>query len=429
MRILFSLAVLFFASSATAQNWALLNIPFSARFDDVFFVNDSLGWTCNALGQIYRTPDGGKTWTLQFQSDNYMRSIEFSDASHGYCGGLAVGEPMYKTTDGGQTWVNISSDIPGITGGICGISCAGNGVVYGCGQWSAPAYVIKSTDNGNSWQKITLDSLATRLVDIYFTSPDTGWVSGTGAPISVGGVIIKTTDGGAHWKVLHQTGVNNDYVWKLQRIDDSIWVGSIERVYSPQANTQILRSTDNGETWNHQVVYPVHARLQMVGFLTPLHGWTGNDLLFETQDGGVTWQVVTIPQGGSYNRFWRFNDHSAIVTGNALFKYSAPVSVGTPPFQTPFKTPLNGDFHQLQVNPNPNRGQMDIRVQLNQKTQVILKIYSTDGRFEQTIWTGEHLAGEYHFPVNLTSCNSGAYVVYLKTNHGAQYVVTVVDKS
>lgn len=426
MRFSLFFTFLFTATGLNAQNWTALDIPVSIRYDDVFFIDDSLGWACSGDGEIYHTKDAGQTWKIQHSGISYLRSIEFADKNHGYCGGLSALESLFKTTDGGEHWDNITDEVPGLTGGICGLSCPGGGYVYGCGRWSTPAYVIKSADNGQTWQKILLDSLATRLVDAYFTSPDTGWVSGTASPASAGGVILKTTDGGASWKTIHTTNVASDYIWKLQRLDTERWFASIERQFTSTESTEILKSTDNGESWSAVQVFPTVEHLQMVGFLTPLHGWTGDDKLFETTDGGASWQQVnaSIPFGGNFNRFWRFSDNRAMMTGNGLYRYNNPVSSVDP--QPPVSEP--GGYHQLLVSPNPGNGQLTVTVQLKQKTDVILKVYAIDGRAEQIIRAGEHPAGEYSFPVDLRTSGTGLYVVYLKTNHGTQQKIVVVEK-
>lgn len=407
-----------------SQGWSILNVPDAIRYDDVFFKNDSIGWTCNSFGSIYRTNDGGQSWSFQFDADSYLRSIEFVNENIGFCGGLDNGSYLFKTINGGQNWVNITANVPGLNGGICGLSCPGSGYVYGCGQWSTPAYIIKSADNGDTWQKINMSSYASKLVDIYFSHPDTGWVSGT-APGLAGGIILKTTDGGITWEVKHQTNTFYDYIWKLFPLDGQHWFASIERDPGVQAKTEILKSEDGGQTWSPVLVKPTHYRLQMVGFLTPQHGWTGDASLFETTDGGATWQQVDsqIPGGGRFNRFWRFNEHHAIATGYGLYEYKGPMT--SIPY-TPTDTAA-ADFHLLSVSPNPNNGQMEIAVELKQKTQVILKIYAFNGGFEQIVWTGEHLPGEYKFPVKIENARSGTYVVWLKTNHGTQYAFTMVS--
>ena len=48
-----------------AQNWEQLPIPESpSRYDDVFFLNENLGWAADGWGAaVYKTTDGGQSWT------------------------------------------------------------------------------------------------------------------------------------------------------------------------------------------------------------------------------------------------------------------------------------------------------------------------------------------------------------------------------
>ena len=76
----------------------------------IFFINDSTGWVAgnqNVSGLLFKTIDGGKTWSkvLTGHSTSY-NSIFFSDSLNGYL----VGDNAFfaKTSDGGQTWNFIS---------------------------------------------------------------------------------------------------------------------------------------------------------------------------------------------------------------------------------------------------------------------------------------------------------------------------------
>ena len=151
-----------------AQNWEQLNIPESpSRYDDVFFLNENLGWAADGAGSaVYKTTDGGNTWTQQsYNNGEYLRNIEFLNEDIGFLGALS--ETLYRTTDGGETW-EIVWDLQGAIPAICGLDTVGDSTVYGCGAYFEPAYVIKSTDSGETWEVINMSAYANSLVEILF---------------------------------------------------------------------------------------------------------------------------------------------------------------------------------------------------------------------------------------------------------------------
>ena len=404
----------------SAQGWTTLDVTFQGRYDDIYFLNDSLGWACGNGGIIQKTTDGGQSWTTYVvDQSNYLRSIEFMNADTGFCGAFEDGQFLFRTTDGGQTWTDITSQVPGLPGGVCGLSCPDGNVVYGCGVWHTPAFVVKSTDGGLNWQLIDMSAFASALVDIHFINQDTGWVSGLSQlEGQEGGVILYTKDGGQTWETVHNTHQENDYVWKLQRLDESHWFASIERSQLASVpNTEILKSS-NGRLWVPFQVSQEHFRLQMVGFLTPMLGWTGNGYFFETTDGGSTWEELTPTpfSGGSFNRFFKINDQKAFMTGRQIYRYDATSS----PTKEPKQQLAAEDFHGLTVSPNPARDQVEIRIELRQKTYVVLKIFDFQGKLIQTLWTGEHGEGDYVLQPDIKTLPAGTYVVYFKTHHGTQ---------
>lgn len=401
-----------------AQNWTTLNIPNAGRYDDLFFLNDSVAWACNSQGQSYKTTNSGQSWVNYpvFPGD-YLRSIKFMDADTGFCGGLDNGSYLFRSTNGGQTWTNITNKIPGLSGGICGLSCPGGKVIYGSGYFGSPAHIIKSIDGGISWQKINMSAQVLSLVDVLFTSQDTGWVSGR-ALQDGGGVILHTTDGGASWQTVHDTGIHGDYVWKIQRLDAQNWFASVERDNTIGAQTNILKSTDGGISWQTILVSNSYHRIQAIGFVTPQHGWAGDTRLFETTNGGQSWQDINpgLGIGYAFNRFVRISDKKAFLTGGRVYQFNAPSSAAV----DPIPPDANHDFHGLTVSPNPTSDKVQISITLRQKTHVILKVYAFNGGYEELLWTGEHAEGDYLLQASLAHQPAGNYVVYLKTNHGTQ---------
>ncbi|MGB3081001.1 MAG: hypothetical protein WBB31_18105, partial [Saprospiraceae bacterium] len=79
--ILLHLLFLSMVAPSFSQSWNLAGpIPFANRYDDIYFINENIGWTVNSEGNIFKTIDGGLTWTWLYQNSYYFRSVEFLDA-------------------------------------------------------------------------------------------------------------------------------------------------------------------------------------------------------------------------------------------------------------------------------------------------------------------------------------------------------------
>lgn len=83
----------------------------SISFGQIQFLNSKVGYgrnVGNLYNRIYKTIDGGSTWTSTFEIDEDIKCFHFLDEDHGYF----VGDNglMYKTTDGGDSWQEL--DIP-----------------------------------------------------------------------------------------------------------------------------------------------------------------------------------------------------------------------------------------------------------------------------------------------------------------------------
>ncbi len=299
-------------------SWETLDIPISGRYDDVYFIDDRIGWAAGgSSGNIFKTIDGGHTWEKQFHTSKYLRSIEFINANLGFCG--SIDSAFYKTIDGGKTWINIAGNIPGGIPGICGLTSVNSSIIYGCGIWSSPAFIIKSEDSGNTWKKIDMSFYANALIDMFFFDKDKGFAVGRSKNIGEGGVILYTKDGGEEWTVIYKTNFAKDYIWKIQTPDNIHFYASID-AQSGGGKTRMLKSNDKGSRWNTITISDQFYNTQSVGFIDPLTGWVGGkSYLFETTDGGNTWHEIQV--GGEYNRFFRIDQNTAFLSGNKIYKY------------------------------------------------------------------------------------------------------------
>jgi photosystem II stability/assembly factor-like uncharacterized protein len=337
--------------------WQLLqNSPIaSSRTDDVWFFDALTGWLVNSSGYVCKTEDGGNNWTPKFflppnlPSMPYLRCMSWANRQIGWfgavtgVGGVDLEQPpitspsqyirtlLHQTTDGGETWKPIENLPEGSPAGICGFHAVNERVAYGSGT-NDPGLpgpgIIKTTDNGASWELIDMRKYASNLIDIYFFDEDNGFVvGGLNDPKSkvdekayppprfsrygkVKPVVLRTRDGGKSW--IDTTANIKDFEsgewgWKIQFLNETHGFVSLENF----RDASILITKNGGKSWVKKHVAKdqkpsspaINNDLEGIGFINELQGWVGgwgtnigapvagleNSY---TEDGGDTW----IPQ-------------------------------------------------------------------------------------------------------------------------------------
>src|SRR5690606_22690609 len=233
---------------------------------------------------------------------------------------------------------------------ICGLDAVGESTIYGCGAYFEPAFIIKSTDSGQTWDVIDMSAYATSLVEVLFIDEQNGFAAGGNTN---GGVILKTTNGGQTWTEIYNTGIPGEQVWKLQILpsNPNIFFASVNSF--PPLDGKLLKSTNGGQSWtSRNVPDPV---IQGVGFITENHGWMGghNSGFLETTDGGQTWNDTGF--GWSLNRFQVFNENLVYCSGQSIYKYTENLSVSDIETERPEDMPIT-------IAPNPVEDVLHISV-------------------------------------------------------------------
>lgn len=384
--------------------WSVLeNAPVDlGRVDDIFFLNENLGWAAYGPGSsVYKTEDGGQTWTLQLVTPNsYLRNIEFLNENIGFLGTLD--SDFYKTTDGGETWQLVS--ISPAPEAICGLAAAGPTTIYGCGAYFSPAWVIKSTDSGETWEYKDMSAYATKLVEVLFVDEQFGYASGTSA---LGATILRTTDGGSTWTEIYNSGNPGEYVWKLQLMNNNTTIfGSVESAIQGK----LIKSFDSGGTWETKNA-PENS-IQAVGFVSATKGWMGghNTGLHETTDGGTTWTNLGI--GFSLNRFVFISETLAYCSGNGVYKYEDELSV------TDFEETIPTDALEIIIAPMPITHELNIEVSFQHIDNILIELYDMNGKLLEQLTRDKIPSARkktYRFDFNYPA---GTYIVDFHTNNG-----------
>jgi photosystem II stability/assembly factor-like uncharacterized protein len=181
---------------SSAQSWApsLTTSLNNSLFRSVYFSDATHGWAVGTFynstywaPMIYATTDGGQNWVQQSPPLTWaadLTDVYFIDNQNGWASSSGT-TPSYvfKTTDGGATWTATSSGVMGLWG--VHFQSATLGWAVGSG------FVVKTTDGGTTW----VDQLVPNngdLFDIQFIDAQNGYITGHSE-------ILKTIDGGTTW--------------------------------------------------------------------------------------------------------------------------------------------------------------------------------------------------------------------------------------
>lgn len=407
LKKIFVIVIFFNSLISIAQSPRWISIasfpPGTARKDDHCFINSNTGWVVDAAGYVYKTTDGSHTWQRNFLISYWLRCIGFTDSLNGFIGVYDVPtgtSPLFRTTNGGENWFRYTNIPDPKPRGLCGISCVDKNVIYCVGRIEGPATVMKSTNGGDTWFYLNTDSLATCLVDVYFTSSDSGFITG-GKQFHP--TILFTSNGGQNWTTRYLSASPSSYgaIWKIQFVNKNIGTASFNQQSS---SLQFIKTTDGGQSWNlfTQIVNP-ETFTQGIGFKDENTGWLGGGAnTYETTNGGLNWNVNNF--GTSINRIRFYSDTLAYASGIGFYKYTSEKNIGI----NNLSSSVTKDFVVYQNYPNPFNPSTIINYEIIKGTSVKIKIYNAAGRLVKTLLDSRESAGPHQIGWDGTD-NAGNY--------------------
>ncbi|MGA2267756.1 MAG: glycoside hydrolase [Bryobacteraceae bacterium] len=295
-------------------------------------------------GGVWKTDDYGLTWNPIFddQPTGSIGAVAVapSDPNIVYVGSgeglqrpdLSVGDGIYKTTDGGKTWRHLGLREGQQVAAILvdprhpsRVFVAVLGHPYGPNPERG---VFRSTDGGESWQKVLYKDEHTGAVDLAFDpgNPQTvyavlwqarqgPWENGAFSGPNSG--LFKSTDGGNTWNQL--TGGLPTFAQGLGRIGIGIAPSDPNRMYAlveagrgvPSGPGGLYRSDDAGNTWrrvnNEQRIYGRGSDFACVR-ADPKNRdvvYVANTSTYRSTDAGQSFTAIKgAPGGDDYHTIW-----------------------------------------------------------------------------------------------------------------------------
>jgi photosystem II stability/assembly factor-like uncharacterized protein len=259
------------------------------QFRDVHGVSARVAYLLAAgegeASRIYKTTDGGHTWSLQFKNPEPLafydcfdfwtprRGITFSDPVNGRF-------PVIRTRDG-RTWQDIGDRMPPAQAGEFGFAASGTCVETHGGRraWiatggAATARILATTDGGNSWNAyptpIPSGSSSTSIAgafSVVFRNSHHGLVAG-GDLLATGVVpdnVARSRDGGRTWRSTDNPAPIPGAVFGLSYVPGK---GRQRVVATGPGGT--AWSADEGDTWS---LIPGLNDFWAVAFATQRAGW------------------------------------------------------------------------------------------------------------------------------------------------------------
>ncbi len=306
-----------YKTTDSGDNWQFMGLPDSERIakivvdpknsDTVYVAAMGRLWNSNEERGLYKTTDGGKTWSRILYVDAntgcadvsidpqetqvvYASMWQFRRRPWEFQSG-GPGSGLYRSTDGGKTWEKLKAGLPEGELGRIAVAVAPSrpNVVYAAVESSKSA-LYRSDDMGKTWERVnTARAMGTR--PFYFSRVVVD-PKDYRRVYKMGGLLAVSTDGGkAFNESVGAGGVHPDLhaLWIDPVQPSTLYLGTDGGVY---------RSMDYGGTWNFIRNLPLsqfyHVSFDME---RPYNVYGG------LQDNG-SWAGPSQGRGGVQNKDW-----------------------------------------------------------------------------------------------------------------------------
>ena len=298
-------------------------------------------------GGLWKTTNGGEDWfpVTDFQINSAsVGAVAVAETDPDLVfigmgetcirGNILPGDGVYRSRDAGATWEHIGfSESHGIS--TIRIHPTDPDIVYvaSFGKYGVPSEergVFKSTDGGDTWERILFRDARTGAIDIALdrNDPDVLYAAlwqafrkeytmSSGGP---GSGMFKSVDGGDTWtEITRNPGMPAQGV--VGKIGLAVSTANSNRVYAlfEHDDGGLFRSDDGGDSW--ELINDERRIRQRAFYYTHVYAdhhdedvvYVQNTSFFRSTDGGATYEVINNGTHGDFHDFWIDPDDPAHV--------------------------------------------------------------------------------------------------------------------
>ncbi|MFC1592623.1 hypothetical protein ACFLWZ_01775 [Chloroflexota bacterium] len=285
------------ATASESSPWVQTNGPFGGIINTIEIdpLQPNTLYSGGTGGCVFKTTNGGVAWKMLQQivepENNIMDILVSPDEPQTI---YAQTNLLHKSINGGQSWRELN-----ISKLKCIVMSRENSLVMIAGKNDGGVY--RSADSGEGWTDISGNLPGDSIADIAIGASDEYWV---GTANRSNGHLYHTTNGGISWEMVNfGQGANTDIHTIFVDPDNTntVYVSLMDvhnEMFDPNEDDYLFKTEDGGVTWTSLRLPNTDAMINIMGRAPSddyLYVASGGNYFFRSADGGHVWENIEVP--------------------------------------------------------------------------------------------------------------------------------------